>query len=90
MTAKEGKFPERSMVSHVLRPRVLVYTAILSTIVVALGVALFMREPLKANIIRDRTNLGSETDDGLLENKFRMQIMNMDEKPHRYTLSASG
>lgn len=85
-----GKFPERSMMAHVFRPRVLLYTAILTAIAIALGVAIYMREPLKANIIRDRTNLVRETDDGLLENVYRMQIINMDEKAHRYTLSASG
>jgi len=85
-----GKFPERSMVAHVFRPRVLLYAAILGAITVALGVALYMRTPLKANIIRDRTNLVRETDEGLLENVYRMQIINMDEKPHRYTLTASG
>lgn len=85
-----GKFPERSMASHIFRPRVLLYAVVLTAIIVALGTALYLREPLKANIIRDRTNLGRETDDGLLENVYRMQIMNMDEKPHRYRLTASG
>ncbi len=56
----------------------------------ALGAALALRQPLKADIIRDRANLGRETDEGLLENVYRLQIMNMDEKPHRYRLTASG
>jgi cytochrome c oxidase accessory protein FixG len=85
-----GKFPERTMMAHVFRPRVLLYTAILSAITIALGVALYLRTPLKANIIRDRANMVRETDEGLLENVYRMQIINMDEKPHRYTLTASG
>jgi polyferredoxin len=78
------------MMAHVFRPRVLLYTAILSAITIALGVALYLRTPLKANIIRDRANLVRETDEGLLENVYRMQIINMDEKPHRYMLTASG
>ena len=86
----EGKFQERTMMAHVFRPRVVLYTTILTLITVALGVALYMRQPLKANIIRDRANLGRETDEGLLENVYRMQIINMEEKPHRYVLSASG
>jgi cytochrome c oxidase accessory protein FixG len=85
-----GKFAERTMMAHVFRPRVLLYTAILAAITVALGVALYVRTPLKANIMRDRTTLVRETDDGLLENVYRMQIINMDEKPHRYRLTASG
>jgi cytochrome c oxidase accessory protein FixG len=86
----QGKFPERTMMAHIFRPRVLLYTAILMAIVVALGAALTMRVPLKANIIRDRSTLVRETDEGLLENVYRMQLINMDEKAHRYTLSASG
>ncbi|MDP2829841.1 MAG: cytochrome c oxidase accessory protein CcoG [Sulfuricellaceae bacterium] len=86
----KGKFPERTMMAHVFRPRVLLYTAILMAIVVALGAALYMRIPLKANIIRDRSTLVRETDEGLLENVYRMQLINMDEKAHRYTLAASG
>lgn len=85
-----GKFTERSMPAHVFRPRVLLYTAILTAISIALGVALYLRQPLKANIMRDRTTLVRETDEGLLENVYRMQIINMDEQPHRYALSASG
>lgn len=86
----QGKFPERSMMSHVFRPRVLVYTAVLATIAIALGVAIYLRTPLKVDIIRDRTNLVRETDEGLLENVYGLQIINMDEKPHRYVLTASG
>ena len=75
---------------HVFRPRILVYTALLSVIIVAVFAALFLRSPLKVDVIRDRATLVRETRDGLLENVYRLQIMNPDESPRRYRITVSG
>jgi cytochrome c oxidase accessory protein FixG len=85
-----GKYPDRSILSHVFRPRILVYTTILLIIVAALLTAIYVRVPLQIDVMRDRMTLARETDEGLIENVYRLQVINMDDKPHRYTLSASG
>jgi cytochrome c oxidase accessory protein FixG len=80
----------RQMLARVLRPRVLVYFAILGAIAVAMGTALWMRAPLKMDVIRDRASLAREIDDSHIENVYRLQVMNTDERAHRFTLSVEG
>ena len=86
----EGKYPDKAISSHIFRPRVLVYSAFLLTVITAVGIALYMRVPLQLDVMRDRMTLARETDEGLIENVYRLQIINMENKPHSYTLSASG
>src|SRR6476661_4533117 len=59
-----------------LRPRVLIYLAILLAIVTAFGLSLAMRTPLKMDVLRDRGAMGREVDGGVIENVYRLQIMN--------------
>ena len=88
--AIERKYPETSIVAHVFRPRIIAYSVVLLAIVVAVLAALYFRSPLKVDVIRDRATLVREVEDGLLENVFRLQIMNTDERPRRYTIAVSG
>ena len=78
------------MIKRGLRPRVLVYTAILMTITVAVMVSLFMRVPLKVDVIRDRGALAVMLEHGRIENVYRLQIMNATESAQRYALSVKG
>ncbi len=75
---------------RVFRPRVLLYTALLATIVAVFCSSLFMRTPLKLDVIRDRGSMGREVEDGAIENVYRLQIMNTDEIPHRFKIVVSG
>jgi polyferredoxin len=75
---------------HLLRPRVIVYTILLTALVGALGWGLATRIPLEVDIIRDRNALYSETDMGLVENVYNLKFINMAEQPQRYNLSISG
>ncbi|MFP5409378.1 MAG: FixG Ig-like domain-containing protein, partial [Gammaproteobacteria bacterium] len=52
--------------------------------------SLATRVPLRVDVVRDRVALSKETDDGLIENVYRLQLINKDGRPHRYTLSARG
>ena len=78
------------MMKRTLRPRVLVYTTILWTIIAAAGVSLTLRIPLKVDVIRDRAGLSREVGGGMIENVYRLQIMNTEEIPHRYRIEAAG
>jgi cytochrome c oxidase accessory protein FixG len=80
----------KEMISHVFRPRVLLYTAILAAITLAAAWALVQRIPLRVDILRDRSMMSRELDDGRIENAYTLQIMNSDEKPHRYRIEVAG
>ncbi|MDP4299031.1 cytochrome c oxidase accessory protein CcoG [Leptothrix discophora] len=73
-----------------LRPRVLVYTAILFLIVAALGTSLALRSPFKVDVVRDRASLARIVDDGAIENVYRLQVMNTTESTQTYRIEAGG
>ena len=75
---------------RLIRPRVLVYAAILGAIVAAAAVSLYLRVPLKVDVIRDRGALAREVEGGLIENVYRLQIMNTAEEARAYEIRASG
>ncbi|MEQ1516274.1 MAG: cytochrome c oxidase accessory protein CcoG [Usitatibacteraceae bacterium] len=80
----------REMLRRVLRPRVLVYSSVLWIIIIAAGISLYNRLPVKVDIIRDRMALSREVADGLIENVYRLQIMNTQEQPRRLVITATG
>jgi len=75
---------------HVLRPRVLVYATILTAAVVALVASLYVRVPLKVEVLPDRASLMREVEGGKLENVYRLRVANTAEAARRYRISASG
>jgi cytochrome c oxidase accessory protein FixG len=85
-----GGLSRRQMLRRALRPRVLVYGAILLAVSVALLGHLVLRTPLKVDVIRDRGSLGREVDDGMIENVYRLQLINGAEKPRRLRLRIEG
>jgi cytochrome c oxidase accessory protein FixG len=76
--------------SRILRPRIIIYLAILLALVSVLLYSLLMRTPLELDVIRDRNRLFRETDSGLIENVYTLKIINMDDVEHSYRLTASG
>jgi cytochrome c oxidase accessory protein FixG len=80
----------RAMWKRVFRARTLVYMSILLAVAAGAVGSLAMRNPLKVDVIRDRGTLARETAPGLIENVYRLQIMNTDEKPRRFTIAAEG
>jgi cytochrome c oxidase accessory protein FixG len=88
--AMEGRWTRIQMLRRTFRPRILVYTGVLSAIILAAAVALYNRVPLKVDVIRDRASMSRDIDGGMIENVYRLQIMNTEEVVHRYRISASG
>ncbi|HEX7641577.1 MAG TPA: cytochrome c oxidase accessory protein CcoG [Burkholderiaceae bacterium] len=76
--------------AHVLRPRVLIYTGLLLLIVTAFFTSLALRTPLKLDVIRDRGSMGREVEDGMIENVYRLQVMNTAEKRRRLHIVVHG
>ena len=85
-----NKWTHKQMVQRVLRPRVLIYTAILGLIIIGLITSLWLRTHFRVDVIRDRGVMARLSDDGKLENVYRLQIMNGTESVQHYRLSATG
>jgi len=45
---------------------------------------------LRVDVVRDRVALSKETDEGMIENVYRLQLINKDDQTHRYTIQAQG
>ena len=75
---------------HVLRPRILVYGAILGAVVVSMLVSLSMRTPFKVDVVRDRNVTARIVAGGNLENVYRLQVMNATESTQHYKIPVSG
>jgi cytochrome c oxidase accessory protein FixG len=78
------------MLKRTLRPRVIVYTAILWAVILGAAAALWLRVPLKVDVIRDRGNLARQVGGGMVENVYRLQIMNASESPRVFHVQVSG
>ncbi len=76
--------------THILRPRLFVYTALLLAIMVGTSMSISMRSLVELDVIRDRNSLYRETYNGKIENVYRLKIMNLDTRPHKYTVTADG
>ncbi|WP_157265328.1 cytochrome c oxidase accessory protein CcoG [Azohydromonas aeria] len=75
---------------RIFRPRILVYSAILVIICIAAAASIAMRSPFKADIVRDRSTLARQVEDGQVENVYRLQVMNATETAQTYTVAAQG
>ncbi len=80
----------KTAVRRVLRPRVLIYATLLLVLSVALISSLVLRNPLKADIIRDRHSLARIAEGGGIENTYRLQLMNTSEQPIVVELAVTG
>jgi cytochrome c oxidase accessory protein FixG len=78
------------MLRRAMRPRVLIYSGILLAISTAVFVSLWLRTPLKVDVIRDRGTLARMVEQGRIENVFRLQIMNITETQQRYSVAVRG
>ncbi len=83
-TALEGKGV------HVVRPRMLVYGALLAALVIGFVVSISLRTPVGLDVMRDRNALYRTLPDGGVENVYLLRILNKDTAPHRYVVTASG
>ncbi len=88
--AMTNKWSSREMWQRLMRPRIQIYTMILSAIVIGLLVSLSLRTPFKVDVVRDRSTLSRITEYGTLENVYRLQIMNAAEHLQTYRILVRG
>jgi len=77
-------------VTHILRPRVVVYALLLLTVMSIFAYSISQRTTLGLDVIRDRNRLFRETDEGRIENVYILKILNMDDRGHDYSLHVEG
>jgi cytochrome c oxidase accessory protein FixG len=75
---------------HILRPRVLLYTAILASLCIAVAWSLVVRTPLRVDVVRDRGTLSRIVEGGRIENVYRLQVMNATEQAQEYRIAVEG
>ena len=85
-----NKWDTAQILKRLRRPRILVYTGLLFAICLLWLGSLAMRQPFKVDIVRDRGTLARILPGGLLENVYRIQIMNASAMPQTFTLSPQG
>jgi polyferredoxin len=86
----EQKLTRAAMFKRVLRPRVLLYTAVLMAVTTGLLWSLLTRSPFKVDVVRDRGAMARMVGQGQIENVYRLQIMNATEQGQRYALAVNG
>ncbi len=75
---------------RLLRPRVMIYGAILLALCSALIIAVLLRVPLQLEVLHDRNQLYRDTGDGRIENVYTLKLTNLDARAHRFRVSVSG
>ena len=88
--ALQHDYPESDFWAHIRRPRVLLYGSVLLLVALSTVVSLYLRQPLKLDISRDRGTLSRETSEGLIENSYQLKLQNATEHPREFTLQATG
>jgi cytochrome c oxidase accessory protein FixG len=75
---------------YIFRPRVLIYIGIMSVLLIAFATSVFLRNPLRVDVMRDRGALAREIEGTMIENVYRLQIMNSSENPMKVKITATG
>jgi len=76
--------------SHVLRPRMFVYGAILLILAGALFTSMVTRTPLILDVIRDRNTLYRELPGDIIENSYTIKLINQSNDARNFRLSVGG
>ncbi|MCL4113576.1 UNVERIFIED_CONTAM: hypothetical protein GTU68_001009 [Idotea baltica] len=70
--------------THILRPRILVYGAVLTALIIGLTYSIATRELVLAKFIHDRNGLFTKLDDGSIENAYSLRLVNKTDIEHNF------
>ena len=76
--------------THVVRPRMIVYAALLLLLVGGLVTSMSLRTPLILDVIRDRNALYRELPGDIIENSYTLKILNQSNDARAFELSVVG
>ena len=88
--ALTNHWSQHEIIKKVLRPRVLIYTGLLSLLAIGFVASLMLRVPFKVDVIRDRGVMSRLVPGGKVENVYQMQITNASEQSETYYISVQG
>lgn len=81
---------KNQIMQRILRPRVLIYSAILSVLVIGLSISLYLKASFRVDVLRDRAVMSRITEDNKLENVYRLKITNNLEQAQTYVIKVTG
>src|SRR5436309_12844705 len=76
--------------SRILRPRVLIYSAIVTVLCGVLATLILSRAPADVAVLRNVGRPFVVAPDGMVENTLRVKITNRTDRTHTYSLDAPG
>lgn len=82
--------PQETAVRRIFRPRIIFYTAVIAILTTAFLASLATRNPLRADVMRDRGALAREVDGARIENVYRIQVMNSSENALQVNFKVTG
>ncbi len=85
-----NNWDSKQLLRRTLRPRVLIYTAILLAVTTVLFTQIALRVPFSVDVIRDRGALAREVEHDLIENVYRLQISNSAEVATTFDIAVAG
>ena len=88
--ALERKLDRAQILRRAFRPRVLVYSAVIWGVIVAAVLGLYLRIPLKVNVIPDRAAISRAVEGGRIENVYRLQVINTSESERSFEIGVTG
>jgi cytochrome c oxidase accessory protein FixG len=78
------------MLRRAFRPRVLFYTVVVWSLIFAMVLAILSRDDLRVDVVRDRSITFRIVEDGLIENVYRLNLMNASEYTLQVQASVAG
>jgi cytochrome c oxidase accessory protein FixG len=78
------------LLQSVLRPRVLIYGALLSMVFIGFVTALALRSNFQVDILRDRNALFRYASDSQIENTYQVKVMNKSQEAQKDTVTIQG
>jgi cytochrome c oxidase accessory protein FixG len=88
--ALTNRWSKQEMIKRIFRVRVLIYGFILSTIIAGVLWSLTFRNSFRIDVVRDRGVMARLADGGMLENVYRLNIMNALEEGQHYKIYVEG
>jgi len=80
----------KSEKTHVVRPRMIVYGALLLVLIGALVTSMALRTPIILDVIRDRNALYRELPGDIIENSYTIKLINQSNDSREFKLSVVG
>ena len=86
----EQRLSTPQIVQRVNRPRVWIYGVLLLAVVTLFAVSLSTRTGFAVDVMKDRGTLAREVERGMIENVYRLQVMNGLEQSQTYRVTVRG